>query len=51
MSQQVLGDLSISYSAFPSGDSGRGNDCVTCSTPIVDEKFPWLQGCWAAGLT
>ena len=50
ISKNQLGDLVQEFSAYPSGDSGGGNDCVTCSTPIVIEKFPWLQGmlgCWA----
>ena len=48
VSKNQLGDLVQEFSAFPSGDSG--NSCVSCDTPIVIEKFPWLQGllgCWA----
>ena len=48
VSEQQLGDLKIAYSAFPAGDSG--DSCVTCDTPIVIDKFPWLKGmlgCWA----
>ena len=48
VSEQQLGDLKIAYSAFPSGDSG--DSCVTCDTPIVIDKFPFLKGllgCWA----
>ena len=49
VSQQVLGDLSISYSAFPSGQTVVNNDCTSCSNPELINKFPWLTdllGCW-----
>ena len=49
VSQQVLGDLSISYAAYPGGESSS-NDCIDCSTPDVIAKLPWLKGilsCWA----
>ena len=43
VSQQTLGDLSISYAAYPSGEQGN-NDCTDCSNPEVINKFPWLRG-------
>ena len=49
VSQQVLGDLSISYAAYPSGESGS-DSCVDCSTPEIIAKLPWLKdllSCWA----
>lgn len=49
VSQQVLGDLSISYAAYPSGEQSR-NDCVDCATPAIIAALPWLKGvlsCWA----
>ena len=49
VSKNQLGDLVQEFSAFPGGESSK-NDCVTCSTPIAIEKFPWLKGtlgCWA----
>ena len=49
VSQQVLGDLSISYAAYPSGDAGS-DSCVDCSTPEIIAKLPWLKdllSCWA----
>ena len=48
VSKNQLGDLVQEFSAYPSGDSG--DSCVTCDTPIVIDKFPWLKGmlgCWA----
>ena len=49
VASQELGDLKISYAAYPSGEAG-GDDCVGCDTPTVIVKFPWLKGllsCWA----
>ena len=49
VASQELGDLKISYAAYPSGETGS-DGCVTCDTPVVIEKFPWLKGllsCWA----
>ena len=49
VSKNQLGDLVQEFSAFPNGESSK-NDCVSCDTPIVIEKFPWLKGllgCWA----
>ena len=43
VSNQTLGDLSISYAAYPSGEQGN-NDCTDCSNPEVINKFPWLRG-------
>ena len=48
VSQQVLGDLSISYSAYPSGQTDT-NSCTDCNDPIIIQKFPWLASllrCW-----
>ena len=48
VSKNQLGDLVQEFSAFPSGESSK-NDCVTCSTPDVLAKLPWLKGylsCW-----
>ena len=49
VSKQQLGDLVQEFSAYPSGDSGS-DSCVTCDTPTLVEKLPWLKGilgCWA----
>ena len=49
VASQELGDLKISYAAYPSGESGS-DSCVTCDTPTIIEKLPWLKGilaCWA----
>ena len=49
VSKQQLGDLVQEFSAYPSGDSGS-DSCVTCDTPTLIEKLPWLKGvlaCWA----
>ena len=43
VSEQTLGDLSIKYSAYPSGEQSS-NDCMDCSNPEVINKFPWLKG-------
>jgi len=43
VSEQTLGDLSIKYSAYPSGEQSS-NDCTDCSNPEVIKKFPWLVG-------
>ena len=50
VSEQTLGDLSVKYNAFPSGESGT-DSCVDCATPDVIAKFSWLKsalGCWAS---
>ena len=44
-----LGDLEQEFAEYSRNDSGDGG-CITCDTPIVIEKFPWLKGilgCWA----
>ena len=49
VASQELGDLKISYAAYPSGETG-GDSCVDCSTPDVIAKLPWLKSllaCWA----
>jgi hypothetical protein len=49
VSEKTLGELSIKYAAFPSGESGS-DSCVDCATPDVIAKFPWLKSalsCWA----
>ena len=46
VASQELGDLKISYNAFPAGAT---NDCVTCDTPKLIAAYPWLEGllgCW-----
>ena len=49
VASQELGDLKVSYAAYPSGETG-GDSCVDCSTPDVIAKLPWLKSllaCWA----
>lgn len=49
VSKQQLGDLVQEFSAYPSGETGT-DSCVTCDTPTLIEKLPWLKGilaCWA----
>ena len=49
VSQQVLGDLSISYSEYSSAESATSGDCSDCANPEVINKFPFLidlLGCW-----
>ena len=49
ISSQELGELKVSYAAYPGGESSS-NDCIDCSTPDVIAKLPWLKGllgCWA----
>lgn len=46
VSQQVLGDLSISYSEY---SNGSGNSCEVCGENALIAKYPWLAdflGCW-----
>ena len=47
VSQQQLGELSISYAAYPTASAG--SDCTDCNDPIIITKFPWLASllrCW-----
>ena len=49
VAEQTLGDLSIKYAAYPSGQTVVNNDCTSCSNPELINKFPWLTdllGCW-----
>ena len=49
VSKQQLGDLVQEFAAYPSGETGS-DGCVTCDTPTIIEKLPWLKGilaCWA----
>ena len=49
VAEQTLGDLSIKYAAYPSGQTVVNNDCISCSNPELINKFPWLTdllGCW-----
>ena len=49
VAEQTLGDLSIKYAAYPSGQTVVNNDCTSCSNPELINKFPWptdLLGCW-----
>ena len=49
VSKQQLGDLVQEFAAYPSGETGS-DSCVTCDTPTLIEKLPWLKGvlgCWA----
>jgi len=48
VSMQKLGDLEQQFTERSGNDTSNG--CITCDTPIVIEKFPWLKGvlgCWA----
>ena len=48
VSSTSLGDLSISYSAYPLRQSDT-NSCTDCNDPIIIQKFPWLASllrCW-----
>ena len=50
VSQQQLGDLSISYAEYTNNDSQSANECATCSTPAIIAALPWLRSllsCWA----
>ena len=50
VSQQVLGDLSISYSEYSSAESATSGDCSDCANPEVINKFPILDRlAWVAG--
>ena len=42
VSEQTLGDLSVKYSAYPSGEQSS-NDCTDCSNPEVIKTFPFLR--------
>ena len=49
VAEQTLGDLSIKYAAYPSGQTVVNNDCTSCGNPELINKFPWLTdllGCW-----
>ena len=49
VASQELGDLKISYAAYPNGEQSS-NDCTSCANPEVINKFPWLSDilkCWA----
>ena len=48
VSEQTLGDLSIKYAAYPSGQTN--DDCKDCGNPDLINAMPWLKsllGCWA----
>lgn len=48
VSNQTLGDLSISYAAYPS-NTAVGGECETCSDPLAIREYPWLKSalaCW-----
>ena len=50
VSQQQLGDLSISYAEYTNNESKSTNECATCSTPAIIVALPWLRSllsCWA----
>ena len=51
VAEQTLGDLSIKYNAYPSGQSDNSS-CTDCNDPIIIQKFPWLASllrCWMSG--
>ena len=49
VAEQTLGDLSIKYAAYPSGQAVADDSCSSCANPELINKFPWLTdilGCW-----
>ena len=50
VSKNQLGDLVQEFSAFPNGQGGGDDSCLSCDNPAIINSFPWLSDllkCWA----